>query len=257
MKRIILLTLALGVALLFNVYAQDLTAKQIVVKSEQATQAKSTVNKVQMTLINKRDEKRVIKMVSRAKTAGGLSRTVSTFLYPDEVKGTKFLLVENADREADMMIFIPDLGRVRKISSSQRNQSYMGSDFAYGDLEALDPDGDHALIGTEDFEGAECYVVQTILDPREGAGYSKMTNWFRRDNFVAVKTEYYDKDGNLKKVKTVHDLRRQNDIWVLTKIVMKDVQRKHQTIIEILESNQQEVDDSFFTVRFLQQTDRY
>jgi hypothetical protein len=218
----------------------------------------SSVNKIQMTLLNKRNEKREMKMISRAKARQGLSSTSTTFLFPEEVKGTKFLMVENRNAAADMRIFIPDLRRVRNISTTQRNQSYMGSDFDFGDLEALDPDkGTHVLAGSETVDGQDCHLVETKLNPNEGAGYSRMRTWIRKDNFVPIKTEYYDKDGNLKKVKTVSDLYKQKNHWVLKTITMRNVQTGHQTVLNIIESKQEEISDSYFSDQFLLQTDRF
>lgn len=236
----------------------ELSGQQIIRKSKEALQAADAVNKVQMTLINKRGDKLVQRMVTRTKNVNGATRQVTTFLYPDETKGTKFLVLENADRSDDMFIFIPGLKRIRTISTSQRNQSYMGTDFSYGDLEALEADvGQHTVIRTEALDGQDCHVVQSILDPKQGAGYSKIINWYRTDEFLPIKTEYYDKDGALKKVKTIPSLYKDGSSWVLKKMIMKNVQKNHQTIIEIIESNSTKVEDSFFTKQFLLQTDRF
>ncbi|MBZ0270459.1 outer membrane lipoprotein-sorting protein [bacterium] len=246
-------------ALLFAAPARaELSGKEIIAKSRDAQQTGATVNKIEMTLENKRGETLSQKLVTRTKTEGGLTRSVTTFLAPDETKGTKFLMVENAGRDDDMKIFIPDLKRIRTISTAQRNQSYMGTDFAFGDLEALDPDtGTHTFAGEETIDGAETYKVETTPDPNSGTGYAKMVNWIRKDNFIPVKTEYYDRDGNLKKVKTVHDVTRQGDGWLMKKMVMNDVQREHRTIIQVIDSERKAVDDEYFTERFLNQTDRY
>ena len=255
-------SILLAAALLFawsaNLAAADPTAAQIIAKSKEAVQAKSAENKVQMTLVNKRGDTLVQKMVTRTHSENGLTRQVTTFLYPDETKGTKFLVVENDTRDDDMHIFIPALKRIRTISSSQRNQSYMGTDFSYGDLEALDPKtGQHAVTGSETIDGQDCYVVTSRLDPKTGQGYSKIINWYRKDEYIPIRTEYFDKDGAKKKIKTVPDLYKDGDAWVLKKMVMEDVQRNHQTIIEVIESTQKPVDASFFTKQFLLQTDRY
>lgn len=259
MRRTVLWMVGILIGALFSgtVWA-DPSAREIIAQARKATRSKSSLNKIEMTMENKRGETLVQRMVTRAVTKNDLSRTVTTFLYPEETKGTKFLMIENPDREDDMKIFIPSLGRIRTISAAQRNQSYMGSDFAYGDLETLDPNtGEHALTGSEDVEGKDCYVISTGLDPKKGAGYSKMINWIQKENFVPVKVEYYDKDGQLKKVKTVHDLYRQDDVWILKRMVMRDVQRRHQTTIVVVESQQKKIDDSYFTDQFLRQTDKY
>jgi uncharacterized protein len=260
MKKPVTCFLCFFLILLFSVGVAiaEPTAKEIIEKSKKATEAQSAVNKIQMTLENKRGDTLVQRMVTRTTNEKGLTRSVTTFLYPDETKGTKFLAIENEKRDDDMKIYIPGLRKARTISSAQRNQSYMGTDFAYGDLEGLDPEvGTHTVRGKETVDEAECWVVESTLDPKSGGGYSKIVTWFRADEYIPVKTEYYDKDGQLKKVKTVPELYKDGEVWVLKKMIMKDVQKNHQTIIEVIESKQQPVASDFFTERFLLQTDKY
>jgi hypothetical protein len=257
MKRIISITVAmllLGVSTAFA----ELSAKQIVIRSKVAIQGSSSVNKIKMTVTNKRGDEQVQKMITRTKTVNGLNQQISTFLYPDETKGTKFLKIEKDNQNDIMKIYIPDLGKPRTISSSQRKQSFMGSDFTYEDLEALQPQkGQHSIFGNNTFEDAPCYVIQTNYSGKKSAGYSKTLTWIRKDNYLPVKTEYYDKDANLIKVKTAHEIYKKKDVWVLKKLVMKNVQKNHQTVIEVVESKIQPVNDSYFTEQFLRQTDKY
>lgn len=251
-----ILTFVLALSWFAAPASADLTAASIIEKSKEATQSTTAEHKIRMILVNKRGDELERKMITRSKTKNGLNRSVTTFLYPNETKGTKFLMVENADRDDDMKIFVPELKRVRTISSSQRRQSYMGTDFAYGDLEALDPKiGQHKRLDDAEIKGEGAYVVESSLDPKS-TGYSKMINWFRKDNFVPIKTEYYDKDGDLKKVRTVSDIYQEGDVWVMKKMVMEDVQKNHKTVIEIVGSSQKPIDDSYFTEQFLRQTDK-
>ena len=257
MKRFAIAAIVACFALPLALAAADLTPQQLIEKSNDATVSAGSVHQLEMTITNKRGETQSQKMLTRTKTYKGHPAKVTTFLYPEESKGTKFLLVENKDREDDMKIYIPDLRRVRTISTTQRNQNYMGTDFSYADLEALNANvGQHAINGADTVDGQACTKMTTILDPKKGPGYSKMITWFRADNFVAVKTEYYDKDGALLKVKTVEGLYKDGNVWVQKRIVMKNVQTSHQTVIETRKVEQKVVDDSFFTDQFLQQTDR-
>ena len=237
--------------------ATDLTPQQLIEKSNEATASAGSTHQLEMTMTNKRGETQVQKMLTRSKTIKGNPAKVTTFLFPEESKGTKFLLIEYKDKEDDMKIFIPDLRRVRTITTTQRNQNYMGTDFSYADLEARNAAvGRHTITGSDKVDGQDCWVLTSILDPKKGPGYSKMITWFRKDNFVAVKAEYYDKDGVLLKVRTIQDLYKEGNIWIEKKIIMKNVQTDHMTVIETKKVELKPIDDSYFTEQFLQQTDR-
>ena len=234
------------------------SAAYFLVRARAATQLPSVTSKIEMTLENKRGETLGMRILTRTKTEGGLSRTVSTFLEPDEAKGTKFLMTENAGRDDDMKIFIPDIGRVRVVSSTQRKQSYMGSDFAYGDLESVKPDvGTHKLLAGEAIDGQMCAVVETDFTGVSGALYPIQRHWVRADNDVLVRTDYIGKDGEVRKRKTVEKFEPLAGKWIATRIVMEDFKRKHRTVVEVVDSGAEPLDDSYFTDQFLKKTHRY
>jgi hypothetical protein len=258
MKRLLLTTALFAFMLAPIARAAEITPEELIDRANAATASTGSIHQIEMTVTNKRGDTQTQKMIARSRTLkGDRPAKVTTFLYPEETRGTKFLVIENKAGEDEMKIYIPDLRRVRTISSTQRNQNYMGTDFSYGDIEGLDPKiGQHSITGSASVDGHDCWVLATILDPKKGLGYSKLVNWFRKDIFVSVKTEFYDKDGALLKVKTVQDLAQEGKTWVARTITMKNVQTVHQTVIRIVKAEQKPVDDLYFTDQFLQQTDR-
>ena len=256
MKKIatIALLFALAIGVTTAAVAQDLTGKEIIDKIRVQESYEDTMIKMKMTLENKRGETRERLLVNRVKKIDGLTRTMTTFLKPDDVKGTKFLTIENKGRDDDQFLFLPALDKVRRISSNQKGSSFMGSDFSFGDLEGRDPDkGVHKKIGEETRDGFDCYIVEsTPVEGDEDDQYSKSVLWVRKDIFVPVRVEFYDKSGELLKVLSASDFQKTDDIWLAHHSVMENVQKNHKTIIDIagLENNQG-LDDDYFSQRFL------
>ncbi len=103
----------------------------------------------------------------------------------------------------DVWIYLPALRKTRRIVSSQKAQSFMGSEFSYGDLNipALD-DFDYKLDKEETYKGEACWVIDLTpksKDVADSDGYSKKTYWVSKDKFAVVHGLYYDKDGKLLK----------------------------------------------------------
>ena len=63
---------------------------------------------------------------------GDKSRSV--FEWPADVKGTKLLTWTHKKGDDDRWLYLPAVKRVKRISSSNKSGSFMGSEFAYEDF---------------------------------------------------------------------------------------------------------------------------
>jgi outer membrane lipoprotein-sorting protein len=113
------------------------------------------------------------------------------------------LVFDYETKADDVWIYLPALRKTRRIVSSQKSQSFMGSEFSYGDLNipAID-DFDYTLVKQEPFGGEACYVIDVVPKSKEiaeGEGYSKKTYWVSKDKFSVMRGLFYDKDGKLLK----------------------------------------------------------
>ena len=65
----------------------------------------------------------------------GTSRQMVEFLSPADVKGTKFLSIVEPGAEDQMWLYLPAVGRERRIAGSSAQGQFMGTDFTFeGDL---------------------------------------------------------------------------------------------------------------------------
>jgi outer membrane lipoprotein-sorting protein len=140
---------------------------------------------------------------------GGNNRTIVVFQEPASVKGTRFLTVENPGGTDDRWIFLPELGKVRRIAASEGSGSFMGTDFSYDDISSADRDvslDTHTLLREETLNGRPCYVIES--KPKDTSyQYSKMVQWIDKDNKVSHRLELYDKRGTLVKRVDMLDLK--------------------------------------------------
>ncbi|MFW6181785.1 MAG: outer membrane lipoprotein-sorting protein [Spirochaetota bacterium] len=183
-----------------------------------------------------------------------LLRTIVVFHRPASVEGTRFLVRENPDRDDDQWIYLPALKRVRRISASEGGTSFMGTDFTYDDLKTRDLDQDtHTLLGKETFQGRDCHVVESApVDPKSSQ-YSRRVQWVPEDIWVPAKIEFYDREGGLLKVYTVHKLDQVQGYWTPLAGTMENVQTGHATRMEVRKLRyNEELDPGLFTTRFLE-----
>jgi outer membrane lipoprotein-sorting protein len=109
--------------------------------------------------------------------------------------------VENPAGGDDRWIFLPSLGKVRRIASSEGGGSFMGTDFSYDDIGLQTRDAaldNHQLLREDSIGGKACYVIEST--PKSaGFPYSKYVQWIDRETKIPWKAELYDSRGAMTK----------------------------------------------------------
>jgi outer membrane lipoprotein-sorting protein len=226
--------------------AQELTGEEIL-KKEDENRSDSEITISEMTIVHKSGAKRVRKIKAWMK---GDDYTLVRFLSPANVKGTGFLSVKEDD-----WLYLPALKKVRRIATKEKGGSFMGSDFSYDDVGggSVIEDYDAELLGVEEYEGQNCYVLELVPKNPEDISYSKLKRWVDRDSFCSMKIEYYDKHGELLKVMYSSEFEEMKEFWVTKRIEMQNVQKGSKTIIVVEETElNPEIPGEMFTTRQLE-----
>lgn len=238
--------------------AQELTGRQIMEKALNKTSWQDMVGKVQLILTNERGQQRIrqIKMYSRKRNANE-SDMLMRFVAPADVKGTAFLTIEHQNSDDERYLYLPALRRIKRIASSGKGGNFMASDFTYYDIgKPKLNDWKYKRLADEKLDGQACYKLECLPaseDIAKDTGYGKIIRWIRKDIWITVKSQYYDRAGRLWKelqVPTAEDI---SGVWFQTDMIMKDIQNKHSS--EMRFSNlkvNQNIPESFFSQRYLQ-----
>jgi len=158
-------------------------------------------------------------------------KTVVRFTAPVNVDGAR-LLTHEIPGESDLRwIYLPDLGRVRRIASADQSGSFMGSEFAYEDLTMRELDEyEFTMLGRDECGERECYVYRAV-PKSEDSGYSKLIRWRYTDNLQERRAEFYDRRGDLLKIRRIRGYREINGNWRPQRVVMENVQTARESII--------------------------
>jgi hypothetical protein len=159
-----------------------------------------------ITARNGSTTERVIDQYSKDGPNG--ARTIIVFQQPANVAGTRFLTMDNASGGSDQWIYLPSLGRVRRIASSESGGNFMGTDFSYDDISSMDRDislDTHTLLREEALNGKQCYVIESV--PRSAYQYSKTITWIDKENYLIYKAEMYNQRGEVVKIMEMSNFR--------------------------------------------------
>ena len=240
--------------LIFNViFSETITGYQLAKMIDAKNQPQSSKSEISMTLVNlKKDRKKIKEMVSISKNDG--DKMLLFFKTPKRDKGVGFLKIENEDNDK-LSLFIPKLKKVRRISSSNQSDSFMGSDLSFEDMLSRDLDDFNYNILESD-EGDSIYILESICKDKDSE-YSRHISWISKEHLLVHKENSYDQDGKLLKKKTFDQILFQ-DYYLVSKIDVTNVQDQHQTIVEI---NTLEVDgdisDDIFQEKNLKRFEKF
>lgn len=243
--------------------SEDLSPKDIMTKNFFVSRVKDSKSETAMTLINESGQQRVRKStgVSKLQKNGVDNMRLIKFQSPADVKGTSTLMIEHSQGDDDMWIYLPALKKVRRLVSSNKGDSFVGSDFSYGDIMGYKvQDFEHnKLTGSETVDGADCYIVESVPvsdKVKQDNGLSKRKNWIRKDNFVSTKGEIYDVAGQLYRTFKASDIQqvdKENNKWQAMSMETTNVQTNHKTIVQFSNFKVNTgVEESYFSQRNLE-----
>ena len=186
------------------VFAQDAASVMQAEKDRIQADTQSSRSRMVITARDGSTSERVIDQYSKD-AANGYERGVIIFQSPATVRGTRFLSIDNASGNSDQWIFLPNVGKVRRIASSESGGNFMGTDFSYDDMStdrSVDLDT-HTILREEALNNALCYVIQSVPKDLGGFQYSKTISWIDKANYRLYRREMYAKSGILAKVMEV------------------------------------------------------
>lgn len=194
--------------------------------------------KMLMTMTDKRGKTRNRHTQGYRKFFGDEKRSVLFYLKPSNVKGTGFLTYDYKDiaKDDDQWLYLPALRKVRRISSSDRGDYFLGTDMTYEDMKLegkLEPtDYHYSILAEETIANVRTIKVQGI--PQSDAiakelGYSKNQFWVDTSNWVIIKAQYWGLRGKLLKTLTNSDIRLVDNIWTRHNIEVINHKTKHTT----------------------------
>lgn len=178
-----------------------------------------------------------------------IDKQVVIFTAPADIKGSGLLTIENPDGPDENLLYLPALGRVRRLAAAEQTTgSFFGSDFTYDDLGGTDiTEFDYELLETTD----TTYLVRGT--PREGVvkAFDYSISEIDRERLMPLRVEFF-KDGELYKVLTIHEISEEGGYTTPVNLQMENAVTGSFTTIEIADAIYDEpIPDEVFSERFL------
>ncbi len=240
-------------------WCDDPAARAIMEKVDARDDGDNQTSDMEMILIDKRGKKRVRKLGVFSKDKGEDTLRLMYFLEPADVKDTAFLTwdYDDPDKDDDQWLYLPALRKTKRIASSDKSGSFMGSDLNYSDMTDRNlEDYDFTLKKEMDVKGVKTWLIESIPRSKKvikETGYKKSLIFVRQDNYVVIRAVNWVKDGRYLKYDDVRRLDLIDGIWVATEThVTKKKNKKtvHKTVLKLNNVKfNRKLDYEMFTIR--------
>jgi hypothetical protein len=173
-----------------------------------------------------------------AKTAPDGDRLLIRFTYPNDIRGTGFLVWEHPKGDDERFLYLPSLGRVRRIAGTEAQESFVGSDFSYEDIGGREfDDYTYALLDDNASwagpDGAvSAYRLESTRRNRD-VQFPRVVSLVLKDSFVTVHAEMFNRRNEREKTYTVSQLRQVQGVWTTVDSAMANEIEKTRTQLQV------------------------
>jgi hypothetical protein len=193
------LSLALAaLALCAGAAAQGLPARDGAPPSAEEVLAAAFANRYEVNLTSNIDlvmRNRVGQELRRrfraaSKVIDGRVHSVGRLIWPEYLRGMTILTIEAENRNHDAFLYLPSLGKVRRVTTAQRRDSFLGSDVTYEDLERRRvADYELSAPETQERDGESVYAIRGTS--RRDFNYSHLIFFVAESDGAILETQYF------------------------------------------------------------------
>ena len=215
--------------------AKTMTADQVLNHVEKSLNSKYEVATVEMTITEKNGKSKSRHLVIKKKNAGEKQQVLVRLEKPTDIRGVGLLSVIEKDDE-DQWLYLPSTKKSRRIVSSKKKDSFLGSEFSYEDFSPTTyKKFKNKIVKMDSIKGVQAYLIESVAQKGD-APYSKILTWVSVEGYRILQSQYFDNKGKKLKVMTFQGYKKYaGDSWRAQKVAVRNLQNKRQTTLLLSE----------------------
>lgn len=173
-----------------------------------------------------RVRERAMTLLTRRGSGGEGDRMLIRFTYPNDIRNTAFLVWEHPDAEDERFLYLPALGRVRRIAGDEKQDSFVGSDLSYEDIGGRElADYTYAFTAANaawtapDGTRHDAWSLESSAKG-DDAKYPRAVSLVLKDRFIVVHADIFNRRNEREKTFDVTRLERVDGIWTALALVV-------------------------------------
>lgn len=243
-------------------FSDDPKAREIMQKVEDRDDGDNRTHTTIMVLTDKNGDERRKEFKNFMKDFGKDTKQIMFIEKPSNARNTGFLTFDFNDpgKDDDQWLYLPAIGKAKRIASNEKDSSFMGSDLNYSDMTGRNlSDYYYKILKEVTLKGADVWLIestpvsQKVIDE---TGYKKSILAVRKDNYVVTKRKAWTRDGGYVKIFDFDKLQVVNGIWVTREVKIikrlgKTVQHSTYVYTNDIKFNQNLPEEMFTTLRLI------
>jgi len=211
---------------------------------------------IELVIRNRTGQERRRNFESASKIIRGRMHSIGRLTYPNHLRGMTILQIEAEDRSHDAFIYLPSSHSVRRVSTSQRGDSFFGTDVTYEDLERRNA-ADYEIVAATrgQLDGEPTTLLRAR--PHLAQAYYEVVFWIAQSDQAILQAHYF-KRGAEEPYRTIAAPRvsmlEAGGHTLPTRLIVEN--RARGTTTEVVYHDldvDSEIDDRIFSIRTLEQ----
>lgn len=216
--------------------AQPITGDDVARRAEARDRGEDGRLRLEMRLYDHRGRETVRRLTVLTRRQDELDSVILRFDYPGDIRDTGFLSREQSGDEDDRYLFLPALGRSRRISSQEKQDSFVGSDFTYEEITGRHlEDYTYRLLGEDSVDGRPVYVLESAAK-RPDAKYPRAVSRVDAERFIILRSEIFGRSEERVKDFAAGRVEKVDGVWTALEQTMRSLRDGTHTVLEVLEA---------------------
>jgi Outer membrane lipoprotein-sorting protein len=220
--------------------AAGLTATAVVRLAQDRDTGRDSRADMRMRLFDRqgRSRERAMTLISKRGAGSAGDRTLLRFSSPNDIRNTGFLVWEHPDTEDERFLFLPALGRVRRIAGAEKQESFVGSDLSYEDIGGRQTADytytfvdERATWTAPDGSKKDAWVVESRAKDA-GVPYPRSTSTILKESLVMVHAEEFNRHNERGKVFDVRTVEKVDGMWTVLALSVVNEKTRTRTDLE-------------------------
>ena len=217
--------------------AQSLTPEMVARQVRDRDTGRDSRAESRMRLFDRqgRVRERVMTVATLRGASGDGDRTLVRFTSPNDIRGTSFLVWEHPGADDERFLFLPALGRVRRIAGAEKQESFVGSDLSYEDIGGRDLAdysyafaAENAMWTAPDGRTHPAWALESRAKDAQAA-FPRSVSLVLKDRFIAVHGDIFNRRDERAKQFDVRRLERVDGVWAALDLVVVNERERTRT----------------------------
>ena len=184
--------------------------------------------KMRLTDRQGRVRERALTMLRLRGDKGKGDRALIRFTYPNDIRNTAFLVWEHPGADDERFLYLPALGRVRRIAGQEKDESFVGSDLSYEDIGGREI-SDYTYAFTADatsWTGPDgtrhpAWLLESKAK-NQNAEFPRSVSFVLKEKFLITAADVFNRRNERVKHFEARKLERVEGIWTVLDLVMSN-----------------------------------